>query len=95
MITIEQIEEALRDDYGGCRDINFENPTWDGVNNLVRWFFQYYQVRSASDYQGIDVTTEFANGRILPLTELPEEFTILSGENSTKIIRGLQIYRDC
>ena len=35
MEELRDIVESLLDDDGSCRDVNFENPTWKGVEDLI------------------------------------------------------------
>jgi len=92
MITIKEIEECLLDEDGSCRDINFENPTWEGAANLVRSFLQNYTVFSATTGEGKDIKVELADEQSFQLSTLLEGYIILSGQNSQALISGLQIF---
>jgi hypothetical protein len=92
MISVQQIEACLLDPDGSCRDINFENPTWDGTTNLVRWFLQNYTIISATTSQGTDIKADLANDQAYKLSLLAEEYIHLVGENSKALISELQIF---
>ena len=64
-----KIREALLDRDGSCRDVNFANPSWEGVGNLRDW------VRS--QYSGLEIATYFPTSVTEP-TWIPQQ----RGENS-------------
>lgn len=92
MISVQQIQARLLDQDGGCRDINFENPTWDGATNLIRWFLQNYTLISATTGQGTDIKADLANSQAYTLSVSAEEYIHLVGENSKELISDLQIF---
>ena len=52
MKELHQIEAALIDVDGSCRDVNFEGATWDGVAEFVSSLEQSFEERSAHDADG-------------------------------------------
>ncbi len=52
MRELQDIEAALLDVDGFCRDVNFEGVTWDGVAQLVRYLEPSFEERSARDRDG-------------------------------------------
>ena len=55
MMELHDVAAALLDDDGSCRDVNFENPTWDGVATLFENLLQHFHVASAGDHEGREI----------------------------------------
>jgi hypothetical protein len=55
---------------GGCRDINYEAPTWEGVEALYAYLKESYQTVSGTDSEG------------RPLDDLEPQFVVGSAQGS-------------
>lgn len=52
MSGFEDVENALLDHDGGCRDVNFDSPTWDGVAQFLKNLERQFEAQSAFDGAG-------------------------------------------
>jgi len=60
MAKHEDIAASLLDlDDGSCRDINFEAPTWDGVEELIVSLAGSFKKASGTDGDGRDILGDF------------------------------------
>lgn len=93
MASLELIEEQLLFPDGSLRDINFVNPTWDGVIDLLNWFCKNYQITRAYTGEGTDFKTDFEKCETFKLIVPLEEDSInVVGEDSDFVVKGLLIF---
>lgn len=52
MNELHDVITALTDADGSCRDINFDTPTWEGVDALLSYLNTSYQTAAGSDSEG-------------------------------------------
>ena len=53
MKELHDITTSLLDDRdGSCRDLNFEEPTWDGVARMLDALSTAFEALSATDHEG-------------------------------------------
>jgi len=52
MQELHDIVSSLLDRDGTCRDLNFENPTWSGVDTLLQKLASSFRMAAASDSEG-------------------------------------------
>lgn len=57
MNELHDIATSLIDADGSCRDINFETPTWEGVEDLMGSLIGSYGNASATDGEGRTIAT--------------------------------------
>lgn len=57
MKELHDIATSLLDADGSCRDINFEAPTWEGVEDLMGSLVGSYKNASATDREGRTIAT--------------------------------------
>jgi len=56
MKEIHDIATSLLDVDGSCRDLNFENPTWPGVDAMLKALASTFEIESVTDADGADVS---------------------------------------
>jgi hypothetical protein len=61
---ILDIVTSLLDRDGSCRDMNFEAPTWKGVENLLASLGSAYEEVSGTDNEGKDLRPPFGESAI-------------------------------
>jgi hypothetical protein len=64
MRDLSGIEQSLLDRDGSCRDINFEAPTWKGVEQLLDSVVSAFEEVSATDQEGKDLIPPFFENAI-------------------------------
>lgn len=88
--NILNIEAALLDTDGSCRDVNFENPTWCGVTKLIRSLEQLFENRSAWD--GSENLLNEPHSETIVTTAQTGKSIILGYSNGTTVVAELQIF---
>ena len=91
MADFHAVETALLEhDDGSCRDVNFLEPTWDGVTTLIKRFEQVFGERTASDGEGNPLTEP--HWQHLIASVLKTGYVHMVYRNSAETLTNVQAY---
>ena len=90
MNELLSIETALLDDDGSCRDVNFSEPTWIGVTQLVKGLGQNFRERRAHNDDGHPLTE--SHWRKVKSSVLETGSVHLDYRDSLGVLINLQIW---
>ena len=85
------IQRCLFERDGSCRDINFTNPSWAGVDRLIERISRTHDIKEATDSSGSVVTV--ASGHTCDsLVPAPDGYVLFQGQAASALIRQLQVF---
>ncbi len=90
MTKFLKLEDALLDEDGSCRDVNFLKPTWDGVTQFVNRLEQAFGERIASDGEGNSLAEP--HWKDIKAAVLKTGSVHMVYRNCTEILNNLQVY---
>ncbi|NSX53260.1 hypothetical protein [Parasulfitobacter algicola] len=91
MDRLSEIETSiLDDDDGSCRDVNFLQPTWDGVEEFIKRSEKLFREYSSADGEGNSLLEPY--WKSVKASVQKTGYVHLSYANSFEIINNVQIF---
>ncbi len=88
-----KVERCLVERDGFCRDMNFADPSWAGVDRLMQWAAAPYDIKEATDSNGTDVIEKLVDRRSLEtIFPAPDGYVHVLGDGRNTLIRQLQLF---
>lgn len=89
---IRQIENEILDQDGSCRDINIQDITFARTLSVLDCLKNIYQLKSAVNAEGEDITSCLACGQVDEELEKKQNHIHATYQNNEALITNLQVF---